>query len=209
MERVLSDGQYLSIASPFDYELNIKRSRFIASLRWISNRKEFEEALKKINAQFPKANHYCWAYRFIGTPILEHASDCGEPSGSAGRPILGALKKYSLLNIAAVVTRYFGGVKLGVSSLINAYGEVTAQAILNSEIIVKEPMTSFEFSCSYEMFNLVLEILKRRQVDSKKIKTKFGENIFGEFEISTLNIGTLMKEFDEIKYRGNISYRKK
>ena len=209
MERSLKDGQYLSIAASVDFEINIKRSRFIASLRSISNRLEFEEALKAVNTRYPKANHYCWAYRVIGNPILEHASDSGEPAGSAGRPILGALKKNSLLNIMTVVTRYYGGVKLGVAGLISAYGEVTAQAILNAEIVVQEPMTSFEFTCSYEMYNLLLDRLKRRQIASENIVANFSEKIFGEFDVPLKEIEMLMKEFDEMKYRGILSYRQK
>lgn len=209
MEHSLKDGQYLSIAAPVDFELNIKRSRFIASLRNVSCRSDFEVALKKINILYPKASHYCWAYRFFGNPISEHASDAGEPTGSAGRPILGALKKNFLLNVMAVVTRYYGGIKLGISGLIFAYGEVTSQAILKTEIITREPMGSFDFICSYEMYNLLLDTLKRHQVSSEDVKTVFGETIFGEFEIPSKEIEILLKEFDEMKYRGYLTYRRK
>jgi len=209
MERLLKEEQYFSIAQPVDAEINIKRSRFIASLRVISRRLEFEEALKEINARYPKANHYCWAYRIIGNPVQEHSSDSGEPSGSAGRPILGTLKKNSLLNIMAVVTRYFGGVKLGVSGLISAYAQVTSQAVINAEIIVQEQMASFEFICSYEMYNLILDALKRRHVPSEKIKTIFEENIFGEFNIRLNEVKALVKDFENMKYRGYLSYRRK
>jgi len=205
----LIDEQYMSIAKPVDFVINIKRSRFIASLRNVSNRLEFEETLKEINTLYPKANHYCWAYRFIGNPVMEHASDSGEPAGSAGRPILGALKKNSLLNIMAVVTRYYGGIKLGISGLIFAYGEATAQAIFNAEIVVQEPMASFEFTCSYKMYNLLLDTLKRRQALWEDIEANFGEKIFGEFNIPLKEVEALIKEFDEMKYRGNLSYRQK
>ena len=209
MKQTLKDGQYLSIAAPVDFELNIKRSKFISSLRNITNRLEFEEALKKIHEIHPKANHYCWAYRFTGNPILEHGSDAGEPPGSAGRAILGTLKKHSLLNIMAIVTRYYGGIKLGIHGLINAYEEVTAKAILNTEIILREPMTSFDFSCSYEMYNLLLDTLKRHNVTSEEIEVKFGETINGEFKIAFREIGMLLNEFDKKKYCGYIKFMQK
>jgi len=209
MERNLTEGQYLSIATPVDFEINIKRSRFIASLRSVSNRSEFEKTLKGINSQYPKASHYCWAYRFLGNPVAEHGSDAGEPSGSAGRPILGALKKNSLLNITAIVTRYFGGIKLGVSGLISAYEETTSQAILKAEIIVREPMVSLEFGCSYEIYNLLLDTLKRRNVFPEDIEAAFGEKISGEFKIPLKTINVLLNEIDEMKYRGYITYRQK
>ena len=207
MKQLLKDGQYLSIEKPIDFEINIKRSRFIASLRKISNRLEFEENLKIINAKYSKANHYCWAYRFYGNPIPEHASDAGEPAGSAGRPILGTLKKNHLLNIMAVVTRYYGGIKLGISGLIFAYREVTANAILNSEIIVQERMTSCEFVCSYEMYKLILDILKRQKITSKNVEAKFGEMIFGKFNVPLKENTIIIKKFDELKYRGYLEYR--
>ena len=209
MKQILKDEQYLTIACPVEYEINIKRSRFIASLRSISNRNEFEETLKKISTLYPKANHYCWAYRLIGNPVLEHGSDAGEPSGSAGRPMLGALKKNSLLSVMAVVTRYYGGIKLGVSGLISAYGNVTNQAILNAEIIVKEPMAIFDFACSYEIYNLLLDLLKRHQVSSEHVDANFGEIISGEFNIPLKEIAMLITEFDELKYRGYLTYRQK
>ena len=209
MGQTLKNEQYLSIDAPVDFEINIKRSRFISSLRAVSNRIEFDEALKKINELYPKANHYCWAYRFTENPILEHASDAGEPPGSAGRPILGTLKKNSLLNIMAVVTRYYGGIKLGISGLICAYGEVTAQAISKAKIIQREPMTSFDFSCSYEMYNSLLDTLKRFHISSEDIKANFGEIIIGEFEIPLRKIEMLLKEFAEMKYSGYLTYRQK
>ena len=209
MERLPISAQYLSITGPVDFEINIKRSRFIASLRSVSNRSEFERVLKEINIQYAKASHYCWAYRFTGNPVVEHGSDAGEPAGCAGRPILGALKRHSLLNIMAVVTRYYGGVKLGVSGLIAAYGETTLQAILKAEIIIREPMASFEFSCSYEMYNLLLDTLKRRQVSIEDIEAVFEEKVFGGFKIPLKEIDLLINDFEGMKYCGYLSYARK
>ena len=194
--------QYLSIAAPADYEVTIKRSRFIASIRYASERREFDEAHKEIVSLYPKATHYCWAYRFAETPLLEHASDAGEPAGSAGRPILGALKKYSLLNVMAVVTRYYGGVKLGVPGLISAYGDTTALAIRETSIIVRKPMQTVKFKCSYDLYNIFLDMLKRHQVVSDDIKAIFEEDISGEFKISVSGFGALEIELSGFRHRG-------
>jgi uncharacterized YigZ family protein len=180
---VLKEGQYHSIALPLDYETTIKHSRFIASLRIVSDREEFNDAIKQITTQFPNASHHCWAYRFNTKPITEHASDAGEPPGTAGRPILGSLKKYFLLNTAAIVTRYYGGVKLGVRGLISAYGETVLLAIKNAKIIICEPMAKVSFFCSYESYNYLLAVIQRYKIDHSAIQAIFAENITGEITL--------------------------
>ncbi|MDR3166213.1 MAG: YigZ family protein, partial [Synergistaceae bacterium] len=110
----LGKDQYFSVRELICFERTIKHSRFIACVQPASTRAEAEHFLKDIASKYPKATHYCWAYRFFGPSGTEYATDAGEPSGTAGRPILGALKRFSLFNVAAVVTRYYGGVKLGV-----------------------------------------------------------------------------------------------
>jgi uncharacterized YigZ family protein len=198
----LKEGQFFSIALPVDYELTIKHSRFIASLRIASNRQEFDEVLKRVSIEYPKANHHCWAYRFNTNPITEHCSDAGEPSGSAGRPILGSLKKYFLSDIAAIVTRYFGGVKLGIRGLISAYSEATLLAVENAKIIIREPMAKISFSCTYEQYNALCAFAQKHKIDSQNIRGIFAEDISGEIllpksltDIFSNEFGVLFKEF--------------
>jgi uncharacterized YigZ family protein len=176
----LTEGQYFSIALPIDSEITIKHSRFIASLRIASNKEDFNGILKQIAIQFPKASHHCWAYRFNTKPIIEHCSDAGEPPGTAGRPILGSLKKYSLLNTTAIVTRYYGGVKLGVKGLIAAYGDTVVSAIKNAKIIISEPMAKISFFSSYESYNYLMTIIQRYRIDPSAVQAIFAENITGE-----------------------------
>ena len=209
MKEPLIEGQYRTIVTPIEYELKIKRSRFIATVQNVSNKIDFESALKKIKEKYPRADHYCWAYRYAANPVLEHGSDSGEPAGSAGRSILGSLKKNELLNIMAVVTRYYGGIKLGISGLIYAYGEVTSKAILNAEIIINEPIITFEYECSYEIYHLLINILLRYKITAKNFKTNFNERISGEFNIPLKDISMITKILEEIKYRGYLTYRRK
>ena len=109
--------------------LKIKRSIFIASASFVKDESEAKAFISKISSEFKDATHNCWAYR-IGE--LEHSSDAGEPSGTAGRPILSSIKSLRLDRVAVVVTRYFGGVKLGIRGLIEAYS-AAAHQVLNSE----------------------------------------------------------------------------
>lgn len=194
----LRPGQYYTLLAPVDSETMVKRSRFIASLRRAGNREEAAAALKEIAACYPNANHYCWAYRFTGSPAPEHASDAGEPPGTAGRPILGALKRHSLQNIVAVVTRYFGGVKLGVRGLIAAYGTAALTAIEKGKIVVEEPSSRLIFRCSYDLYNILLAKLERASVDASAMKTAFAENISGETTIPNSLLPWLVSELDSI-----------
>jgi putative IMPACT (imprinted ancient) family translation regulator len=167
----------------------------------------FDDAHKEITQQYPKATHYCWAYRFTGAQILEHSSDAGEPAGSAGRPILGALKKFSLLNVMAVVTRYYGGVKLGVPGLISAYGEATTKALQSAQICVLEPMSRIHFHSSYEIYNIFLEILKKYNVASSNMSACFEEIISGAFDIPLYDVESLAVELNELSHRaGTFEY---
>ena len=91
----------------------VKGSRFIVDIVSVTNESEARQALASVAGEFPDASHHCWAWR-IALPAIERASDDGEPSGSAGRPILAQLVGRDLVDTAAIVTRYFGGTKLGV-----------------------------------------------------------------------------------------------
>jgi len=197
------DGPYLSIENPVEYSLTIQRSKFIASLRVTQKRAEFESKMDEIIHLYPKATHYCWAYRFRGNPPTEHSSDSGEPSGAAGRPILGALKKHSLLNIMAVVTRYYGGVKLGVKGLIAAYGNVTLLAIESANIIETEPSSRIFFSCSYELYNLLLSRLTKNSISASDIDAQFSHLISGEINVLNSKLKAISAELDSLSPSGD------
>jgi uncharacterized YigZ family protein len=200
----LEKGQYLSVREYVCFERTIKRSRFIACVQPAATRQETECFLKDIASKHPKANHYCRAYRFFGPPETEYSTDAGEPSGTAGRPILGALKKFSLFDVAAVVIRYYGGVKLGVRGLIAAYGETVTNAIENGDIIVTEPMSTISFTCSYEIFSLFNEIVSRAGAESSAPYPVFGEYISGEISVPKRYCDSIAKELMDLKARGKL-----
>ena len=119
-------------------ELVEKKSKFISNLIYINNQEEAENIIKEMKKKYHDARHNCMAYRVIdnGT-IIEKYSDDGEPSGTAGAPMLDILRKKNLCNVLVIVTRYFGGILLGTGGLVRAYSDSTIQAIEKANIIEK------------------------------------------------------------------------
>jgi uncharacterized YigZ family protein len=111
-----------TISKTSETKKTIKKSRFIASIKEIENEEEAKLFLKSITQRYPDATHHCWAYKYgLGEDAVLQYSDGGEPANSAGPPILQAIKKEKITNVMVVVSRYFGGTKLGISGLIQAY----------------------------------------------------------------------------------------
>ena len=121
--------EYLEPLASAEAETKVRRSLFIARLDPCRSEGEARTALARVQAAHRDATHNCWACLLGPDPVVEFSSDAGEPSGTAGRPILGALKRSGMVNLVVVVTRYFGGVKLGVRGLIEAYGGVADLAV--------------------------------------------------------------------------------
>jgi uncharacterized YigZ family protein len=110
-------------------EVKIKRSLFVGRLCLCRSAEEVRSILSGVESEYRDATHHCWAYRLGPEPEVEHASDGGEPAGTAGKPILSAIRQSGMDNVMVVVTRYFGGIKLGVRGLIEAYGQTAASAV--------------------------------------------------------------------------------
>ncbi len=107
-----------------------KKSKFIASAAPVDSESEAKAFIQKIQKQHPKANHNCWAYRiFTQNGVIPNESDDGEPSGTAGQPILYVLEKQKIVNTVMVITRYFGGIKLGKGGLVRNYSKATSELI--------------------------------------------------------------------------------
>ncbi|MDR3332708.1 MAG: YigZ family protein [Synergistaceae bacterium] len=192
------DSRYISVSSNVDAELTVKRSRFIASIRRALNRQEFDEKFHEITQMYPKASSYCWGYRFNATGIIEHSSDAGEPSGTAGRPILGSLKKHSLLNTMAVVTRYYGGIKLGVKGLIEAFGDSVLKAIEESELKTFEPYSEINLLLAYDLYNILLSRLSNYGITASDIKSSFETIITVEIPVPRAILKTVIDDIQSI-----------
>ncbi|WP_321388909.1 YigZ family protein [uncultured Enterococcus sp.] len=120
---------YFTIAQNGEHEIEIKKSRFICFMRRVYTEEEAKAFIAEIKKEHWKANHNCSAFILGENSEIQRSSDDGEPSGTAGVPMLEVLKKQELINVAAVVTRYFGGTKLGAGGLIRAYSHAVSEAI--------------------------------------------------------------------------------
>jgi len=122
--------KFKTIINNAEAEIVEKRSKFIANIYYVKSLEEVEEKLKDIKKKYFDSRHNCYAYRIEDEDtIIERASDDGEPSGTAGAPILNILNKMELMNVLVIVTRYFGGILLGTGGLVKAYSQATKMAI--------------------------------------------------------------------------------
>ena len=130
--------EFITILKNETTEIVEKKSKFISYTYYVENEEEIAEKIKELKKKYYDARHVCFAWRIVKDgQILERANDDGEPSGTAGAPILNILKKNNLCNILLVVIRYFGGILLGTGGLVRAYSEATQKVIEKSSIISK------------------------------------------------------------------------
>ena len=142
--------------------LKIKRSKFIANLKRVDSIDEAKKFISEMSKNFKDATHNCWAYRVLELgKLVEHYSDAGEPPGSAGLPILNALRRFDLVNVAVVVTRYFGGVKLGIKGLRSAYHDVVLKALQDAEISEAKVLKIYKNLVGYPKLGSFLSGIER------------------------------------------------
>ncbi|MEO6720783.1 MAG: YigZ family protein [Ferruginibacter sp.] len=152
---------YKTIDQPGMAEFKDRGSKFIAYAYPIETPDDFKSHLQHLKKEHPKAAHHCFAYRIGTDGNVFRVSDDGEPSGSAGKPILGQLDSKEVTNIALIVVRYFGGSLLGVPGLINAYKTVTSLALQVIPIIHKQIEARYIIHFDYTMVNDVIMIIKQ------------------------------------------------
>ncbi|ABX80833.1 IMPACT family protein [Acholeplasma laidlawii] len=140
-----------------EHKIIIDKSEFIAIITPIDSILDMPEILKIIKKTYPKATHYCTAYVFENS---QGSNDDGEPSGTAGVPMLEVLNKHNLQNCFAVVVRYFGGIKLGAGGLIRAYAKSISQVLIDAPILKKITTTNFEVTFKYDQIGLIDHLFK-------------------------------------------------
>lgn len=192
-------------AKDTDVELTVRRSRFIASLRTALDADSAGAQLKTFPMLYPKANHHCWAYRVGLAAPQEHCSDDGEPGGTAGRPIIGAIKRHSLDNTLLVVTRYFGGVKLGVRGLIEAYGEAAELAITDAGTIEMELNKGLVLTCGYDYAKTLSATLKKWGFTEARQSVVYGEQVEITLEVPLSISGAIAPQLEEMLAREFLS----
>ena len=179
-----------TVKENIENEIIINKSRFITLLIKINNIDEIEKNLQEIKKTYKDATHYCYAY-IIGNK--EKCSDNGEPSGTAGMPILNVLKQNDLTNILCVVIRYFGGIKLGAGGLIRAYSTSASEALNKTNIVnlIKGYKIVIEFN--YDNIKQINYLLKDIQ-----IKKEYGNTITYTFYIKEDSLNKIENELSKI-----------
>jgi uncharacterized YigZ family protein len=159
---------YYTIEKTATAEFKDRGSRFIAYACPVKSVEEFKATLNEIKKEHPKATHHCFAYRIGLDGNTFRVSDDGEPSGSAGRPILGQIDSKGMVNVLVVVVRYFGGTLLGVPGLINAYRSAAALALQMTPLVQKQVEQEFRVHFDYTQMNEVM--MMARQYNCRVVK---------------------------------------
>jgi uncharacterized YigZ family protein len=177
---------YLTIQQAASYEINVERSRFIGHCQEVATAATAREFVAAIRARHAQATHNCYAYRVgAGPRPSEYYQDHGEPSGTAGKPILGGIQRLQLTNVVVVVTRYFGGKKLGIRGLIAAYGKATTLVLETAGTVRRIPRFTVRLTYRYADHSLILHRLA--QIEALIIATQYTENITTTFAIPETN----------------------
>ena len=172
---------YKTITSESTGEFKDRGSKFIAYAFPVYTEEAWQEKLQLVKKLHPKARHHCYAYRLGLDKNQFRANDDGEPSGTAGRPILGQIDHFELTNIIIIVIRYFGGTKLGTSGLINAYKNAAHEALQHSKIIEKTLNNIYKISFDYGLMSNVMDAVKK--LDLEIVKQAFEATAFLEIAI--------------------------
>jgi uncharacterized YigZ family protein len=155
--------KYKTIVATSAAEFRDRGSKFLAFAYPVNNVEAIKAQVKSLKAAHPKAAHHCVAYRLGHDGAQYRAGDDGEPSGSAGRPMLGAIDSAGLTNVLVVVVRYFGGTLLGIPGLIHAYGSVTTTALAAAQISEHWVEKDFAIECDYATMSETLHILRKHE----------------------------------------------
>jgi uncharacterized YigZ family protein len=154
------EDTYKTISKPSEGLFKDKNSKFISYVYPVSSEDEIREIIQTLKKKHHSARHHCYAWRLGNEKLLFRSNDDGEPSSSAGKPILGQIQSFDLTNILIVVVRYFGGTLLGVSGLINAYKNAALDAINQAERIDKIVEEELPIEFGYGVLNEVMKVFK-------------------------------------------------
>jgi uncharacterized YigZ family protein len=167
-------GSYRVPAAATEAEVRERGSRFLAFIQPAAGPSEARHALDLLARRFPDATHHCWAWR-LGHPAAERSSDAGEPSGTAGLPILQVLRGAELSDVLAVVVRWFGGTKLGKGGLARAYAAATREALEELRVFRRIPSVTLTLTTPYTLLGAVKRLVHPPEV--RVVVEQFGEDV--------------------------------
>ncbi len=185
---------FITIKENAHIELIEKKSKFITNIFYVESVKEAEEIIIKTKKNYFDARHNCIAYRIMEDRLIEKSNDDGEPSGTAGVPMLNILQKNNLINILVIVTRYFGGILLGTGGLVRAYSNSVLQAIDKSIKIEKCYGQELEIELNYNEFEKFKYYCKNNKINI--IHVQYLDNIVCKIELEEHIKHKLMKDFE-------------
>lgn len=189
---------FISIKENVQTEIVVKKSKFICNLIKVESQEEAEEYIKKIKKKYYDARHNCVAYRVIeNEKVVEKSSDDGEPSGTAGGPMLNILQKNNLGNVLVMVTRYFGGILLGTGGLVRAYSDATFSAIEIAEKIENCMGIEGEVELEYNNLESFKYYCKKNNIYIKDYN--YSDKIICKIQLEECNEGKLEEDFNTKK----------
>lgn len=186
---------FLTIKDNSETEIVVKKSKFIANLIRVQSREDAEKEVKKIKKQYFDARHNCIAYRVLEDGnVIERFSDDGEPSGTAGQPMLNILQKNNLVNVLIVVTRYFGGILLGTGGLVRAYSDSLLKAIKEDELLEITMGNECEVTLEYSNFENFKYYCKINNINIKD--TIYTEEIVCKIEMEEEKKDKILRDYE-------------
>lgn len=189
-------SEYRTLAAPSESIIREKMSKFIALAFPVSNAEEARAAVKRVENEYHDARHVCWAY-MLGAAMEEFQwSDNGEPSGTAGKPILGQIRSVGVTNVVIAVVRYFGGIKLGTSGLIQAYRESARAALDAAELVTEYETADVVLTFPYIGMNDVMRAVKDPEI--KIVGQEFDNTCRMTLRIRADHADALRRKLDEI-----------
>jgi len=190
--------EFITIKENVVAEIVEKKSKFIANLIYVDNTQEAENIIKNMKKKYFDARHNCIAYRIVeNEKIVERSSDDGEPSGTAGAPMLTILQKNNLANVLVIVTRYFGGILLGTGGLVRAYSESTIKAIEEADKVEMILGEELEVMLDYNNFENFKYYCKNNEINI--VNPQYTENIVCKIELEVDKKQKLMNDFETKK----------
>ncbi len=166
----------ITVKERFDRLYEINRSKFYSVIVPLNNKNDVKDILSLIKKEFPKANHYCYALKI---DQYEKSNDDGEPSGTAGRPILELIKKMDLNQVIIIVVRYFGGIKLGASNLLRAYIEASKMVVESAKLFRVEEHKLYQIIIPYSIYDIVKNALSYK--DGKIVNCEFNQDVIIDY----------------------------
>lgn len=197
--------RYLTVKEDGQSEIEIKKSRFICSFKRVTTEEEAKTFIQAIKKEHWKANHNCSAFVIGDKSEIQRSSDDGEPSGTAGIPMLEVLKKNELINVVAVVTRYFGGIKLGAGGLIRAYTQAVSHGLTEVGIVEGTLQQELAVAITYPQLGKLENFLELQQVTVKE--TRYTDQVIVVCMVDETDISQFKATVTEL-LNGQVTFEK-